>query len=47
MWCIYIPPEKSVYFDNEIFEELENDIISFKSKGKTMILGVLMPEQVT
>ena len=36
---VYIPPEKSVYFDNEIFEELENDIISFSSKGKTMILG--------
>lgn len=36
---VYIPPEKSVYFDNEIFEQLENDIISFSSKGKTMILG--------
>ena len=26
---IYIPPEKSAYFDDEIFEELENDIVSF------------------
>jgi hypothetical protein len=35
----YIPPEKSAYFDNEIFDELENDIIHFESKGNIMILG--------
>ena len=41
MWCIYIPPEKSTYFDKEIFDELESDIglIYFNSKGNTMILG--------
>ena len=37
----YIPPEKSAYFDNEIFEELENDIISFQSKGNVIVLGDL------
>jgi hypothetical protein len=31
MWYIYIPPEKSSYFDNEL--------IAFASKGNTMILG--------
>jgi hypothetical protein len=36
---VYIPPEKSAYFDEEIFDELENDIVSFASKGNTMILG--------
>jgi hypothetical protein len=37
---VYIPPEKSAYFDYEIFDELENDIVvSFASKGNTMILG--------
>ncbi len=25
----YIPPEKSNYFDQEIFDKLENDIINF------------------
>jgi hypothetical protein len=29
---VYIPPEKYVYFENEIFDELENDIIKFSSK---------------
>jgi hypothetical protein len=36
---VYIPPEKSAYFENEIFDELENDIIQFSSKGNIMILG--------
>lgn len=35
----YIPPEKSNYFDEEIFEELENDIISFSSRGNIITLG--------
>ena len=35
----YIPPEKSKYFDQEIFEELENDIIQFSSKANVIILG--------
>jgi hypothetical protein len=33
------PTEKSVYFDNEIFDELENDIVSFAGRGNVMILG--------
>ena len=37
----YIPPEKSKYFDQEIFEELENDITHFSSKGNLIILGDL------
>ncbi|CAB4003557.1 Hypothetical predicted protein [Paramuricea clavata] len=36
---VYIPPEKSVYFENEIFDELKNDIVSFESRGNVMILG--------
>ena len=36
---IYIAPEKSNYFDKDIFEQLENDITYFNSKGNTMILG--------
>ena len=35
----YIPPEKSFYFDQEIFDELENDVINFLSKGNTILLG--------
>ena len=36
---VYVPPEKSSYFDEHVFEELENDITYFNSKGNTMILG--------
>jgi endonuclease/exonuclease/phosphatase (EEP) superfamily protein YafD len=36
---VYIPPEKSVYFENEIFDELENDIAQSSSKGNIIILG--------
>ena len=37
---VYIPPEKSVYFENEIFDELENDIVyAFASRRNVMILG--------
>ena len=35
----YIPPEKSQYFNEEILEELENDTISFLSKGNAILLG--------
>ncbi len=35
----YIPPEKSNYFDEEIFEEFENDIIRFSSRGNVVTLG--------
>ena len=37
----YIPPEKSKYFPPEIFEELEEDIIEFRSKSFVMLLGDL------
>ena len=36
---VYIPPEKSAYFEKEIYDILENDIALFSSKGYTMILG--------
>ena len=36
---VYISPEKSRYFENEIFDELEKDIASFSSKGNIMLLG--------
>lgn len=36
---VYIPPENSHYFDCEIFDNLENDIIYFSTKGNIMILG--------
>ena len=35
----YIPPEKSKYFNLEIFEELENDIIHFSSNANVITLG--------
>ena len=35
----YIPPEKSNYFDKEIFDELENDINQFSSKANIIVLG--------
>ena len=38
---VYIPPDKSAYFEKEIFDELENDIASFSSRGNVMILGDL------
>jgi hypothetical protein len=37
----YIPPEKSNYFENEIFEELENDLVLFSSKANILLLGDL------
>ena len=37
----YIPPEKSNYFENEIFEELENDLILFLSKAHVILIGDL------
>jgi hypothetical protein len=30
---VYIPPEKSPYYDVEIFKDLENDIAEFSTKG--------------
>ena len=37
----YIPPENSHHYSNDLFEELENDISHFRSKGKIMLLGDL------
>jgi hypothetical protein len=34
----YIPPEKSKYFENEIFEELENDLVLFSSVVSVLYL---------
>ena len=36
---IYIPPEKTTYFDTEIFDNLENEITSFSAKGDVMLVG--------
>lgn len=36
---VYIPPENSTYFENEIFDELEDDLVSFSNKGNVMLLG--------
>ena len=38
MCCIY-PPIKSTYFDQEIFENLEADILHYSQKGNVMLLG--------
>lgn len=35
----YIPPENSKHFSPEIFEELEKDIMEFRSKGFLILLG--------
>ena len=36
---VYIPPIKSTYFDQEIFENLEADILHYSQKGNVMLLG--------
>ena len=36
---IYIPPIKSHYFDEDIFEKLETEILEFSQKGNTLLLG--------
>ena len=36
---MYIAPERSAYFEKERFDELENDIACFSSRGNVMILG--------
>ena len=37
----YIPPENSRHFSLDLFEELENEIANFRSKGLVMLLGDL------
>jgi len=36
---LHIPPITSNYFDPEIFEELEKDVLNFSSKGSIFLLG--------
>ena len=36
---VYIPPIKSPYFNDEIFENLEADMLYFSQKGNIMLLG--------
>ena len=39
MCGLYIPPITSNYFDPEIFEELEKDILNSSSKGSIFLLS--------
>ena len=41
MCGLYIPPCNSPYFNLELFEELENDIEIFSSKGSIFLMGDL------
>ena len=36
---LYIPPSSSKYFDPELFEELEKDVLNFSSQGSILLLG--------
>ncbi|CAB4026919.1 Hypothetical predicted protein [Paramuricea clavata] len=35
---VYIPPQNSRYFDEEILDDLENDVVYFSKKGNVMLL---------
>ena len=35
----YIPPQNSIYFYPELFEELENDIEKFSTFGSIFLMG--------
>ena len=39
--CIYIPPDRSPYFDDELFDELDSDIMNYSnnSNGKILLIG--------
>lgn len=39
--AVYIPPENSPYFSQNMLEDLERDILSFTSHGHIIILGDL------
>ena len=41
---LYIPPSSSKYFDPELFEELEKDVLNFSSQGSILLLGDLKLE---
>ena len=36
---VYIPPCNSKYFDSEIFDQLEQDILCFSTAGSVILLG--------
>ena len=36
---VYIPPCNSKYSDNEIFDQLEQDIVRFSSTGSIILMG--------
>lgn len=36
---VYIPPENSKYFSPQIFEDLENDIVHYRSEGYVILTG--------
>ena len=38
---LYIPPKNSFYFSQNIFKELENDIIVYSSQGSILLFGDL------
>ena len=40
---LYIPPSSSKYFDPELFEELEKDVLNFSSQGSILLLGDFNP----
>ena len=42
---IYIPPYNSKYFDLEMFDQLEQDIIDFSSTGSIILMGDLIRVQ--
>ena len=36
---IYIPPHNSPHFNSDIFDQLENDITNYTTKGFVLLLG--------
>ena len=36
---LYIPPDNSKYFQDDIFEQLEEDIVTFSKQGNVLLLG--------
>jgi len=38
---LYIPPSSSKYFDPELFEELEKDVLNFSSQGSILSWATL------
>ena len=36
---VYIPPCNSKYFDIELFEQLEQDVVYFSSTGSIILMG--------